>query len=68
VVLVAFGAVYCRDLSWPGIVTTGIRHEQLLGVLNPEHIIIDQDLGRLPLPLSVHVDAKIMAVRVPKFS
>jgi hypothetical protein len=63
-VLVALRTIDDRDPLLLGVIATGVGHEHVLGPLNPEHIIIDQDLDRVSPELPIDVDAKVVEANV----
>jgi hypothetical protein len=63
-VLVALRTIDGRDPLLLGVIATGVGHEHVLGPLNPEHIIIDQDLDRVSPELPIDVDAKVVEANV----
>jgi len=47
------------------VVDTGIGHQQVLGVLDPQRLIVDQDRDRLPPQDPIHIEPEVVEPNLP---
>jgi hypothetical protein len=51
---------HCSDPTPRRVVDTGIGHQQLVGLFDPQRLIIDQDRDGLPPEDPIHIEAEVV--------
>ena len=64
VILLSPSGVNAGDPPPPGIVDARIRHQQVLGLLDPHGIIIDEDVNGVAPEALIHIHPKVMQPNV----
>lgn len=59
-ILLAPVGVHLCDPALRRMIATRVGHDELLGLLNAEHIIVDQDLDGLSLQALIHIQSKVV--------
>ena len=52
--------IHGGDPALPGVIDAGIGHQQVLRLLDPHRLIIDQHLDGLPPEALIHIDPEVV--------
>ena len=59
-VLLSAGSIHSREPTLPGVIDTGIGHQQMLRLLDAQDLVIQQHLYGLPPEPLIDVEAKVV--------
>ena len=63
-VVLSAHCIHGRDPALPGVIDTGIGHQEVLRLLDAHHIIIDQHLDGLPPEVLIHINPEVVEPNV----
>jgi hypothetical protein len=59
-VLLAAGPIHGGESTLPGVIDTGIGHQQMLRLLDAQCLIIDQHVHRLPPQPRINIETEVV--------